>query len=102
MNHMRTHYRIVLVCPFCSVHGSHSDPSMRDHVKKCKGDHSELLESSDAEPGKYEPCFCKGDKYLPKEGLASHTRFTYNLDDKRVNTKTIRQLIDEFKARAEK
>ena len=55
MNDMRTHYRIVLVCPFCAVHGSPTYPSMRDHVKKCKGDHSELLESSDAEPGKYEP-----------------------------------------------
>ena len=101
MNHMRTNYRIVLVCPFCAVHGSYSYPSMRDHVKKCKGDHSELLESSGAEPGKYEPCFHKGYKHLPKEGLASHTRFTYKLD-KWVNTKTIQQLIDEFKARAEK
>ena len=75
MNHMRTHYRIVLVCPFCAVCGSDSYPSMRDNVKKCKGDHSELLESSDAEPGQYEPCFHKGDKNLPKEGLASHTGF---------------------------
>ena len=102
MNHMRTHYRIVLVCPFCAICGSHSYPSMRDHVKKCKGDYSELLESSDAQPRKYEPCFRKGDKHLPKEGLASCTRFTYKLDDKQVNTKTIQQLIDEFKARAEK
>ena len=58
MNHMRTDYRIVLVCPFCAIWGSHSYPSMRDHVKKCKGDHSWLLVSSDTEPGKYEPCFC--------------------------------------------
>ena len=102
MNHMRTHYRIVLVCPFCAIHGSHSYPSMRNHVKRCKGDHSELLESSDAEPGQYEPCFHKGDQHLPKEGLTSHTGFTYKLDDKQVNTKTIQQLIDKFKARAEK
>ena len=102
MENLRTHYRIVLVCSFCAIHGSHSYPSIRDHVKKCKGDHSELLESSDAEPGQYEPCFHKGDKHLPKEGLASCTRFTYKLDDKQVNTKTIQQLINEFKARAEK
>ena len=102
MNHMKTPYRIVLVCPFCAICGSQSYPSMRDHVKKCKGDHSELLESSDAEPGQYEPCFHKGDKHLPKEGLASCTRFTYKLDNKWANTKTIQQLIDGFKARAEK
>ena len=41
-------------------------------------------------------------KHLPKEGLASHTRFTDKLDDKWVNTKTIQQLINKFKARAEK
>ena len=102
MNHMRTHYRIVLVCPFCAVCGSHLYPSVRDHVKKCKGDHSKLLESTDAEPGKYKPCFCIGDKHLPKEALASRTRFTYKLDNKQVNTKTIQLLIDECKTRAEK
>ena len=36
MNHMCAHYRIVLVCSLCSKQGSHSYPSMRDHVKKCK------------------------------------------------------------------
>ena len=33
--------------------------------------------------------------------MANHTRFTYKIYDKRVNTKTIQQLIDEFKAEKE-
>ena len=47
-------------------------------------------------------CFCKGDTYLPKKGLAPPTCFTYKLEEGRVNTKTIKQLISEFHTRAEK
>ena len=36
MNHMHAHYRIMLVCPFCGMCGSHSYSSMREHMKKCK------------------------------------------------------------------
>ena len=73
-----------------------SYPSMRDHVKKCKDTYHNLLEGSDAETGLYKPCFCKGDTYLSKEGLAPPTPFTYKLEGKRVNSKTIEQLISEF------
>ena len=52
-----------------------------------------LLEGSDAETGLYEPCFCKADTHLPKEGLAPSTPFTYKLEEKRFNTKMIEQLI---------
>ena len=101
MNHMCAHYWIMLVCPFCSMHGSHSYSSMREHVKKCKEKYQDLLEGSDAETGLYQPCFCKGDAHLPKKGLASPTPFTYKLEKGRVNTKTIKQLISEFHTRAE-
>ena len=74
---------------------------MRDHVKKCKDMYQDLLEGSDAETGLYEPCFCKGDTHLLKEGLAPPTSFTYKLEEKRVNTKTIEQLILEFCAKAQ-
>ena len=47
----------------------------------------------------YEPCFCKGDAHLSKEGLAPSTPFTYRLEEKTVNTKTIEQLISEFSAK---
>ena len=63
MNHMCAHYRIMLVCPFCGMHGSHSYSSMREHVKKCKKMYWDLLEGSDAETGLYEPCFHKGDTH---------------------------------------
>ena len=102
INHMRAHYQIVLVCPFCGMHGSHSYFSIREHMKKCKEMYQNLLEGSDAETGLYEPCFCKGDTHLPKKGLASPTPFTYKLKEGRVNTKTIKQLISEFHTRAEK
>ena len=36
-----------------------------------------------------------------KEGLVPSTPFTYNLEEKRVNTKTIEQLISEFCAKAQ-
>ena len=61
---------------------------MREHVKKSKETCRDLLEDSDAETGLYEPCFCKGDKHLPKKGLASPTPFTYKLEEGRVITKT--------------
>ena len=100
-NHMHAHYQIMLVCPFCGMHGSHSYSSMREHAKECKEMYRDLLEGSDAETGLYEPCFCKGDMHLPKKGLASPTPFTYKLEEGRVNTKTIKQLISEFHTRAE-
>ena len=102
MNHMCAHYWIVLVCPFGGMHGSYSYSSMREHVKKCKETYWDLFESSDAETGLYEPCFCKGDMHLPKKGLAPPTPFTYKLEEGRVNTKTIKQFISEFHTRAEK
>ena len=49
----------------------------------------------------YKPCFCKGDNRLSKEGLAPPKPFTYKLEDKRENTKTIKQLISEFHAKAQ-
>ena len=101
MNHMRAHYRIVLVCPLCGKRGSHSYPSMRDHVKKCKDTYHDLLEGSDAETGLCEPCFCRGDTHLLKEGLAPPKPFTYKLEEKRVNTTTIEQLVLEFCAKAQ-
>ena len=81
MNHMHGHYQIMLVCPFCSMHGSHSYSSMREHVKKCKETYRYLLEGSDTETGLYEPCFHKGDMHLPKKSLASPTPFTYKLEE---------------------
>ena len=90
MNHMSAHYQIMLVCPFCSMHGSHTYSSMREHVKKSKEMYRDLLEGSDAETGLYKPCFCKSDMHLPKKGLAQPTRFTYKLEEGRVNTKTIK------------
>ena len=101
MSHMRAHYRIVLVCPLCGKWGFHSYPSMRDHVKKCKDTYQDLLEGSNAETGLYEPCFCKGDTRLSKEDLAPPTPFIYKLEEKRVNTKTIEQLILEIHAKAQ-
>ena len=74
---------------------------MRDHVKKCKETYHNFLEGSDAETGLYEPCFQKGDTHLLKEGLAPSMPFTYKLEEKRVNTKTIEQLILEFSAKAQ-
>ena len=100
MNHMCAHYWIVLVCPFCGMHGLHSYSSIREHVKKCKETYRDLLEGSDAETGLYKPCFCKGDMYLPKKGLAPPMSFTYKLEEGRVNTKTIKQLISKFHTRA--
>ena len=101
MNHMHAHYWIILVCPFCGMHGSHSYSSMREHMKKCKEMYWGLLERSDAETGLYKPCFCKGDTHLPKKGLAPPTCFTYKLEG-RVNTKKIKQLISEFHTIAER
>ena len=101
INHMHAYYRIVLVCPLCGKRGSHSYPSMRDHVKKCKDTYHDLLEGSDAETGLYKPCFHKRDTHLLKEGLAPSTPFTYKLEEKRVNTKTIEELILEFHAKAQ-
>ena len=63
--------------------------------------YQDLLEGSDAETGLYEPSFHKGDTHLPKKGLAPPTPFTYKLEEGRVNTKTIKQLISEFHTRAE-
>ena len=40
--------------------------------------------------------------HLPKKSLAPPTPFTYKLEEGRVNTKTIKQLISEFHTRAEK
>ena len=71
---------------------------MRECVKKCKEMYRDLLEGSDAETGLYEPCFCKGDT---GKGLVPPTPFTYKLEEGRVNTKTIKQLIFEFHTRAE-
>ena len=88
MNHMHAHYWIVLVCPLCGKRGSHSYPSMRDHVKKCKDTYHDLLEGSDAETGLYDPCFCKEDTHLSKEGLSQPTAFTYKLEE---NLKILRQ-----------
>ena len=101
MNHMHTHYQIVLVCPFCGMWGSHSYSSMREHVKKCKETYRDLLKGSDAETGLYEPCFCKGDTHLPKKGLFPPAPFTYKLEEGRVNTKSIEQLVSEFHTRVE-
>ena len=70
-------------------------------MKKCKETYRDLMEGSDAETGLYKPSFCKGDTHLPKKGLASPTPFTYKLEEGRVNTKTIKQLISEFNTRAE-
>ena len=92
MNHMRAHYQIVLVCSFCSMHGSHSYSSMREHMKKCKEMYRDILEGSDAETSLYKPCFHKGDIHLPKKGLAPPTPFTYKLEKGRVNTKTIKPI----------
>ena len=75
---------------------------MRDHVKKCKDTYCNNLEGSDAETGLYEFCFHKGDTHLSKEGPAPSTPFTYKLEEKRVNTKTIEQLALEFCAKAQK
>ena len=44
MNHTHAYYQIVLVCPLCGKRGSHSYPSMRDHVKKCKETYHDLLD----------------------------------------------------------
>ena len=74
---------------------------MRDHIKKCKDTYHDLLEGSDAETGLHEPCFHKGDTHLSKEGIAPSTPFIYKLEEKRVNTKTIEELILEFHAEAE-
>ena len=74
---------------------------MRDHVKKCKETYCDLLEDGDAETGLYEPCFHKGDIHLLKKGLAPSTPFTYKLEEKRVNTKMIKQLISEFSAKTQ-
>ena len=74
---------------------------MRDHVKKCKEMYHYLLEGSDVETGLYKPCFCKGDTHLSKEGLAPSMPFTDKLEEKRVNTKMIEQLILEFSAKAQ-
>ena len=101
MNHMCAHYWIVLVCSLCGKRGSHSYPSMRDHVKKCKETYHDLLEGSDAETGLFEPGFCKGDTHLLKEGLAQPTTFTYKLEENHKNSKTVEQLISEFHARAQ-
>ena len=101
MNHMHAHYQIVLVCPFCGMCSSHFYSSMREHMKKCKETYRDLLKGSDAETGLYEPCFCKGDTHLPKKGLVPPIPFTYKLEEGRVNTKTIKQLISEFHKRAE-
>ena len=101
MTHICAHYRIVLVCPLCSKCGPHSYSSMRDHVNKCKDMYQDLLEGSNAETGLYKPCFCKEDTHLLKEGLAPSTPFTYKLEEERVNTKTIEQLISEFHAKAQ-
>ena len=98
---MCAYYRIVLVRPLCGKQGSHSYPSMRDHVKKCKDTYHDLLEGSDAETGLYKPCFHKRDTHLLKTGLAPSTPFTYKLEEKRVNTKTIGELILEFHAKAQ-
>ena len=101
MNHMCAHYRIVLVCSLCGKQGSHSYPSMRDHVKKCQNMYQDLLKGSDAETVLYEPCFYKGDTHLSKEGLAPPTLFTHKLEEKRVNIKMMGQLISEFQAQAQ-
>ena len=58
----------------------------------------DFLEGSDAETDLHEPCFCKGDTHLLKEGLAPSTPFTYKLEEKRVNTKMIEL---EFSAKAQ-
>ena len=101
MNHMHAHYWIMLVCPLCGIWGSHFYSSMREHVKKYKETYRDLLKGSDAETGSYVPCFHKGDMYLPKKGLVPPTPSTYKLEEGRVNTKTIEQLISEFHTRAE-
>ena len=102
MKHMCAHYQIVLVCPFYGMCGSHSYSSMREHMKKCKETYQDLLEGRDAETDLYKPCFCKGDMHLPKKGLAPSTHFTYKLEEGRVNTKTIKQLLAELHTRIEK
>ena len=101
MNHRHAHYWIVLVCLLCGKQGSHSYPSMRDHIKKCKDTYHNLLEGSDAETGLYKPCFCKGDTHLSKEGLAQPTAFTYKLEENCKNTKTVEQLTSEFLLKAQ-
>ena len=63
--------------------------------------YGDLLEGSDVETGLYEPCSRKGDTHLSKKGLAPPTPFTYKLEEGRVNTKTIKQMISEFHTRAE-
>ena len=74
---------------------------MRDHVKKCKETYHNLLEGSDAETDLYELCLYQGDTHLLKEGLAPSMPFTYKLEEKRVYTKMIEQLILEFSAKAQ-
>ena len=69
--------------------------------QKCKEVYQDLLEGSDVETSLYEPCFRKGDTHLSKEGLAWPAAFTYKLEENRENTKTVKQLILEFHAKAQ-
>ena len=101
MNHMRAHYRIILVCPFCSMRGSHSYSSMRKHMKKCKEMYRISLRAV------MQKLVCTSlasarvtHTYQRRAWLHPQTS-PINLEG-RVNTKTIKQLISEFHTRAEK
>ena len=50
MNHLRFHYRMVLICPICAGHGSNSWRMVKAHIKACAKLRSTMA-SHKADPG---------------------------------------------------
>ena len=76
MNHLRFHYRMVLICPTCAGCGSNSWMMVEAHIKACAKSRSTMA-SCKAGPG--DPLWQRSDNQLKGLTRAPETAATFKL-----------------------